>query len=133
MTMNNNKPQTPTEKLTAEKNKVSQLLKEQERTINAHVVYIQDNAGSLLLSFVSSMLFSPSSKKDAQAGTSDADAKTPGIPSEPLSLADFLPVAKLMLPVAWDLARPILISWGIKKAGALFSGLFTRKKAQTNN
>lgn len=126
--MNNSKIQTPTEKLLAEKNRVKQLLQKQETTLNGHITYIQANAGSLLLTFVSSMLFSPS-KKDGQAKTTNAEGENAGTASEPLSFADFLPLTKLMLPVAWDIARPILMAWGIKKAKVWASKLFTRKKS----
>lgn len=132
-TMNNSKHQTPTEKLRIEKCRVSRLLKEQEATINAHVSYVQDNAGRLFLSFISSMLFNPSSGKSGQLKTVDTEKRGSKTASEPLSFADFVPLTKLMIPIAWDIAKPVLLSWGIKKAGTLLSGIFTRKKALPNN
>jgi len=38
-------------------------------------------------------------------------------------------MAKSLLPVAWDIARPMIIIWGIKKAKSYFFGLFAGKKS----
>lgn len=124
----NSKPQTPLERLTAEKNKIKQLTKEQEIKLNEHIVYVQKNAGSLLLSLVSSMLFAPSAKKENNPAPTPSGEQPETTSTGSLSLADFIPVGKLLLPVAWDIAKPILLSWGIKKATKIASGLFTRKK-----
>ena len=123
----NSKPQTPLEKLTADKNRIKRLTQEQEVKLNEHIVYVQQNAGSLLLSLVSSMLFAPSAKKEnKQAIPTGEQPET--IAAGRLSLADFIPVGKLLLPVAWDIAKPILLSWGLKKVTQITTGLFSRKK-----
>lgn len=125
----NNKPQTPLEKLTAEKIRIKQLTKEQEAKLNDHFVYIQTNAGSLFLSAVSSMLFAPSAKKESNPASASSPGKQPETGAmENFTLADFLPLGKLLLPVAWDIAKPILLSWGIKKVTRMATGLFARKK-----
>lgn len=121
-------PQTPLEKLTAEKIKIRRLVKEQETKLNEHIVYVQANAGSLLLSFVSSILFAPSSKKENTKETDPSEKETASNMPGNLSLIDFLPISKLLLPVAWDIAKPILLSWGIKKVTRMATGLFARKK-----
>jgi len=124
----NSKPQTPLEKLTAEKKRIRQLTQEQEIKLNAHIVYVQQNAGSLLLSFVSSMLFAPPAKKENKEASTQSEGQAETTTTESLSFSDFIPVGKLLLPVAWDIAKPILLSWGIKKATQIAAGLFTRKK-----
>lgn len=99
--------------------------------MNEHVAYVQANAGSLLLSTLSSMLFKPSSTKETQTSPDSSEEKTEGTSlAGNLSFADFLPLGKVLLPVAWDVAKPILISWGIKKAGTIVTGLFSRKKVK---
>ena len=56
---------TPLEKLQANKQRLQTACDEQEKKINATFSYIQENAGSLLLSGVSSLLFpsKPSNKR----------------------------------------------------------------------
>jgi len=128
--MTNSKPLTPLEKLTAEKTRIRLLVNEQEIKMNEHITYAQANAGSLFLSFLSSMLFTQSDRKASQAETNSPDGSTPASTpsSTPFSFADLLPLSKLLIPVAWDVAKPILLSWGIKRASAILAGLFTRKK-----
>ncbi|MDD4516312.1 hypothetical protein [Massilibacteroides sp.] len=125
----NNKPQTPLEKLKTEKKRILALTKEQENKLNEHVAYVQTNAGTLFLSFISSMLFRQSEKKQDQTTSAPSDKNAGNSLSEQLSLADFLPLTKMLIPVAWDIAKPIFISWGIKKAGSIIGKLFSRKKA----
>lgn len=132
--MNNSKPQTPLEKLKAEKERIRQETKEQELRMNQHITYVQSNAGSLLLSFASSMLFPSHAKKNAALPSSDNLSVQAGeAGTGKLSLADFLPLTKLLLPTVWEMSKPILISWGIKKATSLASGLFSRKKHKSKN
>ena len=33
-----------------------------------------------------------------------------------------------MIPIAWDLAQPFIMTWGIKKAKKWFSNLLFKKK-----
>lgn len=124
----NSKLQTPLEKLTAEKRRIWQETKEQEIKLNRQITYIQANAGSLFLSYLSSMLFSPNAKKTLPPPTGTTDGETNEASSANISVADFIPFAKLLLPAVWEIAKPILISWSIKRAGAVVAGLFSRKK-----
>lgn len=117
---------TPLEKLQANKLRIQSTCDEQEKKINATFSYIQENAGSLFLSGVSSLLFptkptnkadgKPVVKKDNTTGTS------------PLSTADIFSLGKSLLPVAWDIIQPILISWSIRAAKKKIIGLFSSKK-----
>ena len=62
----NHPQQTPLEKLLADKQRIQQACLEQENKINKTFTYIQENAGSLLLSGLSSLLFpaKPESNND---------------------------------------------------------------------
>ena len=56
-----NNQQTPLEKLISDKERIQRQCKRQEQKLNEDFSYIQENAGSLLLSGLSSLLF-PSNK-----------------------------------------------------------------------
>ena len=121
--MRNNQTQTPLERLIADKNRVKQLCEEKGRDINDDIFYVQANAGTLLLSSLSSMLF-PSSvgKKVASSGTIEGSDNTQ------ISLMEMLPLAKTLFPIAWDVAKPILISWGVKRISNLVVNVLFKKK-----
>ena len=97
-----NNQQTPLEKLISDKERIQRQCKRQEQKLNEDFSYIQENAGSLLLSGLSSLLF-PSNKSTTK--TNDK-----------------------MIPIAWDLAQPFIMTWGIKKAKKWFSNLLFKKK-----
>ena len=122
---------TPLEKLQANKQRLQTACDEQEKKINATFSYIQENAGSLLLSGVSSLLFpsKPSNKADSKPAVTQKDNATN--PS-PLSTTDILSLGKSLLPVAWDIIQPILISWSIRTAKKKIIGLFTSKKKKAD-
>ena len=56
-------PQTPLNKLQAEKRELEALCKKQEERLAVPARYLQDNAGSLLLSGVSALLSSTGTAK----------------------------------------------------------------------
>lgn len=125
--MNNLQIQTPLEKLISDKQRIQHACRLQEQKLNDDFLYIQENASSLLLSGVSSLLF-PKTKK-ANAGSPTDAAPTTEIPSGPLNISDYLSVAQGLLPVAWDVVRPLLVTWGIRKAQTwIISKLFRKKK-----
>ncbi|MDD2437478.1 MAG: hypothetical protein PHG27_07595 [Massilibacteroides sp.] len=128
--MKNNRQQTPLEILTAEKKRIRQLAKEREVKINEHVAYMQANAGNLFLSFLSSMLFSSSSDKEEHVQTSTSGDRPTDVLTTAFSFADLLPLIKIFIPIAWNVVKPILVSWSIKKAGSFIAGLFAPKKVQ---
>lgn len=124
-----NNQQTPLEKLISDKTRIQEQCKIQEQKLNEDFSYIQENAGSLLLSGLSSLLF-PSNKSTTKANTSRSDttSSTAGLPSMPLGIGDYLSVAKGLLPFAWDLAQPFIVTWGIKRARKWVTNLFFKKK-----
>jgi len=115
--------QTPFEKLLAEKERIRKHSRQQEHKLNEDLSYLQDNAGSLLLSGVSSLLFSGSAtaKKNKALPASE---QSPAVhaPTASLGLADFLPIGKMMIPVLWELAQPLIITWCIRRLKKVFSG-----------
>jgi hypothetical protein len=100
----------------------------QEQKLNADFSHIQENAGTLLLSGVSALLF-PNTKTKSKGTESNQPVHTSEVPSMSLGFADYLSVAQGLLPVAWDVARPLLTAWGIQKVQAwIIKKLFKKKK-----
>lgn len=126
--MNNPQIQTPLEKLISDKQRIMQECSFQEQKLNEDFLYIQDNAANLLLSGISSLLFPKTKAK------SDKTEYSPTVPAgesttPSLGLSDYLSVVQGLLPLAWDVARPLLVSWGIRKAqGWIIGKLFRKKK-----
>ena len=139
-------PQTPLSKLQAEKHQLEVLCKKQEERLAVHARYLQDNAGSLLLSGVSALLSSsgtPKAEKEKADSASQRQgarsfaqrqAAAPTIPGLPMGLSTLLKVPKMVsigagwMPLAWQVAQPLLITWSIKRVKRIIGGAFTRKK-----
>ena len=103
---------TPREKLKAERLRLQQACLLQEQRLNEDFAYVQENAGSLLMSGLSMLLF-PSNKKHTKE-QKQTTVTTTQVPVS-LGLSDYLSVAQSLLPVAWDVVRPLLTAWGIQK------------------
>ena len=125
--MNNQQP-TPLEKLISDRRRIQQECTIQEQKLNADFSHIQENAGTLLLSGVSALLF-PNTKTKSKGTESNQPVHTSEVPSMSFGFADYLSVAQGLLPVAWDVARPLLTAWGIQKVQAwIIKKLFKKKK-----
>lgn len=122
-----NNPQTPLEKLISDKQRIQQECQIKAGKLNDDFAYIQENAGSLLLSGLSSLLF-PSTKPTSQKEATEQVPVSSEGSSLSLGLTEYLSIAKGMLPLAWDLAQPFIMSWGIKKAKKWLISIFSKKK-----
>ena len=125
----NKQQQTPLEKLISDRRRIQQACVLQEQKLNTDFSYIQENAGSLLLSGVSALLF-PNTKAKSK-GTENKQSVQPvsEAPSLSLGFSDYLSVAQGLLPAAWDIARPLLTAWGIQKVQKwVIKKLFKKKK-----
>lgn len=119
--------QTPLQKLNSEKERVRRQCKEQEEKLSAQFGYFQDNAGSIMLSGFSSLIF-PKSKSSSSPAKSDLQQKeSEANEALAMGLSDYLSIAKSMMPTLWDIARPLLISWGIARARRMVLKLFHKK------
>lgn len=126
----NNRQQTPLEKLLADKVRLQEECRVQEKKLNGTLSYFQENAGSLLISGFSNLLFPTNKNKNKTKDTketTESDAKIAG-QSASLNLNDYLSIAKSLIPVAWEIAQPIIINWGIRKTRKMITSLFQRKK-----
>lgn len=124
-----NLPQTltPLERLLHEKQRVTVECELRKIKLNADCAYIQAHAGSLLLSGLSSLLFLGGNKKQEAKATADR-TETAAATTQPLGWGDFLAIGKSLLPVAWEVAQPLIMTWGIKKVRKWFSRLLFPKK-----
>ena len=116
-----NKPLTPLEKLISDKERIRKQCVIQEQKLNDDFSYIQENAGSLLISGFTTLLF-PNTK------TESTETATASQPVTPIGFSDYLSIAQGLLPVAWDVIRPFLLTWGIRKAQSWFTNLLFKKK-----
>ena len=123
-----NLPQTltPLERLLHEKRRVTEECELRKIKLNADCAYIQAHAGSLLLSGLSALLFSGGNKK--QEAKASANQSATAAPAMPWGWGDLLAVGKSLLPVAWEVAQPLIMTWGIKKVRKWFSRLLFPKK-----
>ena len=119
-----NKPLTPLEKLISDKERIRKQCVIQEQKLNDDFSYIQENAGSLLISGFTTLLF-PNTKSKKKESTETATASQP---VTPIGFSDYLSIAQGLLPVAWDVIRPFLLTWGIRKAQSWFTNLLFKKK-----
>ena len=76
----NNPQQTPLEKLISDRRRIQQECTIQEQKLNADFSYIQENAGTLLLSGVSALLF-PNSTANSIGTETSQPAQTSEVPS----------------------------------------------------
>ena len=120
-----NKPLTPLEKLISDKERIRKQCVIQEQKLNDDFSYIQENAGSLLISGFTTLLFPNSKSKKTE---STETATTASLPVTPIGFSDYLSIAQGLLPVAWDVVRPFLLTWGIRKAQSWFTNLLFKKK-----
>ena len=127
-----NLPQTltPLERLLHEKRRVTEECELRKIKLNADCAYIQAHAGSLLLSGLSSLLFPGSGGNKRQQGSkaSTGQTATAATAVAPLGWADFVSIGKSLLPIAWEVAQPLIMTWGIKKVRKWFSHLLFHKK-----
>lgn len=120
-------PQTPLEKLISDKRRLRRQCAQQKQKLTDDFSYIQENAGSVLLSGVTTLLFPNNKTKKKEETLPVISPNKTVIPS--LGVKDYLDIAQGLLPLAWDVTRPFLITWGIKKAQKWFiHHLFKKKK-----
>lgn len=120
-------PLTPLEKLLADKHRLQTACQQQADKLNDDFNYIQENASSIFMSCLSSLLFSGSKKSD-KAQVSNEQQSTAVQPNVALGAADYFTIVKSMAPVLWDIVQPIIVSWSIKKARKWILNLFSKKR-----
>ena len=119
---------TPLERLLHEKRRVTQECELCKIKLNADCAYIQSHAGSLLLSGLSALLFPGTAGKKPASKVSAQPSAATSATAVPFGWNDLLSIGKSLLPVAWEVAQPLIMTWGIKKVRKWFSHLLFPKK-----
>lgn len=127
---NRNKYLSPTEQLLADKIDIKEKCRIQEKKINANFVYIRENAGGLLLSGMSSLLFPAKNTNEKNAGKvlANSNKNSEKTNNNRFSIFDYLAISKSLLPLVWDILQPIALTWGLNKSRSLITKLFSRKR-----
>ena len=129
----NQQQQTPLEKLLADKCRIQKSCQQKETHINETFIYIQENASSLLLSGLTSLLFSKTPKEHEGTTNSTITNRTDGqlkAGNPTLNISDFFSVGKALLPVAWNFIQPIAIGWCVRNIKKRITNLFFGSKKQ---
>jgi hypothetical protein len=121
----NPKP-TPLTNLLARKKYLQQQSLRQEQKLNDAFSYIQENTASLLLTGVSSLLF-PKAHSGSKANTSAQELITQKPAAVPFGWPEYLSVGKILVPLLWEMAQQMIISWGVRKTVQWVGRVFTRK------
>ena len=120
--------QTPLSKLQTERQRLRLLCRIQEQKLNEEVLYMRENAGRLLFSGISA-LFSTSGSSKSEKKKAVALSPVPSVASlSSLRPADLLSLGTGLIPYAWELAQPLLIAWGIRRAKKWIGNLFSSKR-----
>jgi hypothetical protein len=130
-----NKSLTPLEQLLADKSDIEKKCSLQKKKLNENLAYIQDNASGLLISGVSALLFpsKSSDKENKRQAISESGENNRSLTKNiPFSASDYLNITKSLLPVAWEIIQPFVLTWGISKAKSLIFGLFSKKRRKTS-
>ncbi len=127
------KQPTPLEKLQADKILLQEACRKQEQKLGESFSYLQENAGSIVLSGLSLLLFGgnkPSKGKTAgnTAKPAGQKAQNAATPSAALGMGDYLSLAKKLTPVLWEIVQPLVVRWGIRKAKKMLARWFSSKK-----
>ncbi|MDR0348154.1 MAG: hypothetical protein LBH90_01510 [Tannerella sp.] len=125
MTLQQQPIQTPLAKLQHKKESVRRESELQIQKLEQHLLYVKENAGSLVLSGISSLLL-PGSKTSPKKGK--VQQSLPAQATHPFGLLNYLSLGKEMLPVALEIAQPFLITWGLKTVKKLITRIFFKKK-----
>ena len=121
---------TPTDKLLADKIDLEEKCRLQEKKLNEDFNFIKDNATSLILSGISTLLFP--SKTDQQTTPTSTYGVKNAAKNPAISVSDYIAIARNLFPVAWGLIQPIIITWGLKKTKSYIFSFFSSRQ-RTNN
>ena len=126
---------TPIERLLANKYDVEAKCIMQEKKLQDDYKYIQNNASSLFLSGLSSLLFSSgqTKKKPETQSVALIDKKQSTQNDDLFSLSNVAAITQNMIPFLWGIVQPLLIKWSIEKVKSWLIGLFTKKKKHPAN
>jgi hypothetical protein len=125
------KPCSPIEQLIADKKRLEAQCHKQEKKLGEDFAFLHDHASELILSGISSLLFSSKISKEKNEPSSTARTgiyKQNTTSKKTFAAPTYLLIIQSLLPVAWNIIQPMLITWGINKAKSLVFKLLSGKK-----
>ena len=128
--MNNPQP-TPLEKLISDRRRIQQECTIQEQKLNADFSYIQENAGTLLLSGVSALLFL--TQKPNQRNGKQPACTYFGSAIHVAWICRLSFCGTRLITCCMGCCTPIITAWGIQKVQAWIIKKLSRKEISCNN
>jgi len=116
---------SPLERLQAEQRRLKTECRIKEDKLNKDFRYIHENATSILFSGLSYLFFGGKQKSDNTKATLIDNSNTKSIH---IGISDYLSIGRSMLPSLWNIAKPMLITWGIRGAKNWLLNRFLRQK-----
>ena len=125
------RPPAPIEMLLVHKTDLEAKCRIQEKKINENFDIIRANTSGILISGLTSLLFSSgrgrTKNKPAEQAIVPVDKNGQSQNNALFTVDNIFSVAKNLAPVVWSIMQPILIRWGINKVKSILFGSFSKK------
>jgi hypothetical protein len=121
---------TPIQILRLRKTEVENKCELVEKELSEDFEFVQDNALPILSRGISYMLF-PKRRDNKQKLYASENKQTSSVPAT-LDMDYFIYLGKSLLPLAWDILKPIASMWAIKKVRSYVLKLISDDKQKND-
>jgi hypothetical protein len=121
---------TPIQILRLRKTEVENKCELMEKELSEDFEFVQDNALPILSRGISYMLF-PKRRDNKQKLYASENKQTSSVPAT-LDMDYFISLGKSLLPLAWDILKPIASMWAIKKVRSYVLKLISDDKQKND-
>jgi hypothetical protein len=121
---------TPIQILRLRKTEVETKCELVEKELSEDFEFVQDNALPILSRGISYMLF-PKRRDNKQKLYASENKQTSSVPAT-LDMDYFISLGKSLLPLAWDILKPIASMWAIKKVRSYVLKLISDDKQKND-
>jgi hypothetical protein len=121
---------TPIQILRLRKTEVENKCELVEKELSEDFEFVQDNALPILSRGISYMLF-PKRRDNKQKLYASENKQTSSVPAT-LDMDYFISLGKSLLPLAWDILKPIASMWAIKKVRSYVLKLISDDKQKND-
>ncbi|WP_080904793.1 hypothetical protein [Parabacteroides sp. Marseille-P3160] len=122
--------QTPKEKLLAEKERLRLECERFEKGFSKDLSYIQENMGSIAFSSIRSLIF-PSARPQKEIGKGISQITTRREAETASGHTNYAGIISDLVPMAWNISKPFILTWSVRKAQSLIRNLlFSKKKVK---
>jgi hypothetical protein len=121
---------TPIQILRLRKTEVENKCEFVEKELSEDFEFVQDNALPILSRGISYMLF-PKRRDNKQKLYASENKQTSSVPAT-LDMDYFISLGKSLLPLAWDILKPIASMWAIKKVRSYVLKLISDDKQKND-